>query len=668
MLQDSDKYKQFTTQILTIILDILNGESAPSNCLNVLEQKNSITILLQYTNSTSPQNRILVLRILSQLAMHQLELLQSVLISTEDHLPSLLSLIHDKNKIILQEFLDFVCVSIENNPNFQQIVAFNILDSLVSLLRQGNDKTFSALIAILRNNSISQTMFYSSGYIDAVAPYVRSKTSSSLSFLRSLFQDESFPKHQKNLLSTTFFAALLEVSIDDLRFLEILSLATHNSKELTDKVTEKGTLLEIVQKMFDNLADEHLKFVQDFDGKSDICKLISENFSKINDDNLSNILRICEVLDIYDNDCRLVFSKKDEKGESFLNKILQMLEGPNMSTILVFLAVECWECNSACYNFFDDSTKIGNTYKYLEIVCAAENISMNSLSLFSSYMILASLMQFSDNYIPNVVSLISKESLISKIVQLRTTVENEFKDNEIAHYLIQISFNFVGDSPKIEEEQKIIDPNEKLQEEPEEIKEIKPNQENLNPKTEEKQEILNTKSEIKPINLNPKSEVKEEETKEDINKENEEETDSNLYRKFIIEKSKRQEAEKRCEDLQNQIKYNTDEESKRIQSIQNTFSSELEKKQNLIQKLESQIDTITINSQKEISDLKKKQMQLENQNLQEMSKIKSSQNSEILKKCSELKEEVNKVRSEIELFESSNKALLDSKLDELSEM
>lgn len=653
-LNDKDKYKQFITQILTILLNILNGENGSSNCLNILEQKDSIPILLQYARSDMPQNRILVLRILSCLAMHQLELLQSILISTEDNLPNLLSLVRDKNKMILQEFLDFICVSIQNNLNFQQIVAFNILDSLVELLRQGNDKVFAPLIAILKNNSISQAMFYSSSYLNVVSPYVRNKTVSSLAFLRTLFQDPSFPKHQQTLESTTFFAALLEVSMNDQRFLEILSLATKNSEKLTQKVYQKGTLKEIVMNAFttDALSDELLAFFAEFDGSSDILKILAESSNKINNDNLPNLLIVLETLIIKDNDCKSLIAKN-----SLFSKILTFLDGPNMSKIIVFIATECWKCNGACYSFFENSTKIENSYNNLEIVIAAENISMDNLSHFASFLILASLYMFSDSYSENLSKLVSIDEIKAKILSLRENIIKESENSPVAQNLISISYEIVEDPPKIVEEVKeepeITEQKPEIQEQNENIISIPENKPNVeeNNLNESTSDSVSTEIQM----TDEKSDTSQIET-------------NNHYRDYIIEKSRRQEAEKRYEDLMSQLKFSNDELNKKISQIQNSFNTELQNKQKKVTELESTIDTITVNSQKEINDLKKKYAQFELQSKQQMSKLKNDKNEEIIMRCSELKEGLEKIKMELALFESSNRALMSDKIDEIADL
>ncbi|OHT09022.1 hypothetical protein TRFO_22170 [Tritrichomonas foetus] len=165
-----------------------------------------------------------------------------------NHQPQMIRLfgsISDQNDQVSNKFVSTLPILINGNSDFQQVVGFYALEALVGRINRERPEFLNALLAVLNENLINQSLFVKNGYLKNIENMIKTPDQKILDLMDTLFnpntssQSEVF---QQFLESTSIINYLCDNIIRGVlrpSNIHILSICIRNNKVLTQRIIEK---------------------------------------------------------------------------------------------------------------------------------------------------------------------------------------------------------------------------------------------------------------------------------------------------------------------------------------------------------------------------------------------------------------------------------------------
>jgi hypothetical protein len=159
--------------ILRCVVDPRCAENS-LNAERILKEPRSIPALMAVVSDRQSKYRIWALDFLLDLARSQSSQFRAALAAHDTELLSFLRLAADPDSPVSGRVLSDLPAIIAEDPQFQQIVAFNALEIFVSLLKS-QPQSIASVVAILQGNALTQQLFCDSGYLATIENLVARK-------------------------------------------------------------------------------------------------------------------------------------------------------------------------------------------------------------------------------------------------------------------------------------------------------------------------------------------------------------------------------------------------------------------------------------------------------------------------------------------------------------
>ena len=235
---------EVVNDLITIFAELLRNENEKKseNASSILDCENSIHNFVKTLDDKNTNLRVSAMHILMMIANLQPEKFQQVLTENQPQMIRLFGSISDQNASISSKFVSNLPALIHNNPDFQQIVGFNMLDSLVKNINRERPEFLNAIIAIVYNNPINQSLFLNTGYLNAIQDMFKTPDQNILNLLEKLINPNDLTSFQKVLETTQIVIYLCDNIIrGNLRQsnIHVLAICIKGSQEITDQISEK---------------------------------------------------------------------------------------------------------------------------------------------------------------------------------------------------------------------------------------------------------------------------------------------------------------------------------------------------------------------------------------------------------------------------------------------
>ena len=234
--------------LITIFADLLRSENdkKEENAKTFLQCDDTIPNFVRALDNKNPQVRVGSMHVLMMIANLQPTLFTETLTSHQPQMIRLFGSISDKNEQISSRFVNSIPKMVENNPDFQQIVGFYAFEALVNSISRERPEFLDALISVLKDNQINQSLFINSGYLSIIENMIKTPDEKILNLMLLLFDPHknsiNIESFRKSLESTNIVNILCDNIVRNVYRplnVHLLSICIKGNKNLTDQTKEK---------------------------------------------------------------------------------------------------------------------------------------------------------------------------------------------------------------------------------------------------------------------------------------------------------------------------------------------------------------------------------------------------------------------------------------------
>ncbi|OHT03048.1 hypothetical protein TRFO_29667 [Tritrichomonas foetus] len=662
---------------------LMKDETREKNASLILNHDLIVPVLIDFLESPIINRKLAVLRIFSNFSVFQPVKFQKVCLDNTDRLIHMINLMtKETNEKVIIMFLKLIPCMIYNEPEVQQIFAFNFLERLLKLVHNNVLYSISALTSILKKNTKVQNLFFDNESNFSI--YIKKLKNEDEEILNLFIDFLSYQENSENILE---FIEKMEITSivfqkveqNKLKFILILSHLIKNINEKKKLNSNKEILKKIIINFM--LATEQKEFLyfsffenylyQNSEGAYQLAEMIAQ----VKDRSTKQLIKLATITMIINPSSKIWFlSNPPNFTSSIIGYFISRLF---FEETLRFLIVLCWESKTAVNYFIDEDSQPLN---FLNVYIESEKSPRIRNECILLKMILENVTGHdivTKNFVANNDKICELKNIIINDNDTISRTEISFV-NEISN---QLSSKF--------------SPTKDTQSDDNNSTNLSSNHDNFH-KTD--YEYLNQKSLIDQVKIMNQNETEEEESKSNKEQEIKHEeliehyenlvsqltnekmfleeslkaisfsnVGSNHANSFDEQKIYQEMKEKEKELLNEQEKHKT-----AILSLENTHKMEIE---NLKQQLS---DSLLINEsnlvniskyQKEIKTLKKNLQITNNHNKpiinQKQNDERKNESTEIQKKMklklTEAKNQIRELKQELSLMREQNYSILDHK-------
>ena len=659
------------------LFDLINNLMQDNtNAIRIIGEELALPVLIDCADTDNERKKLAVVRIITRLAIVEPSLVQKSLGNDQDRLVHFLGLINDEDSEFLTEFLNLIGILVVGNENFQQMFAFYSLDRLIQLVRAKQTGAMSALRAILSANSNTQTLFFESNQLDAIAPLLETGDPETMALLIDLFSGEKASKFRDSLKGSKIFEVVFEKAKEGSeQYVRLLGLLVRGNDELSKGIEDGiGELLGMYLRSTDDLSDLFfLSFFKNYLYKveSNAMKLV-DCIVQVDDRNSQKLIELATMSLIMCKESRAVFI--DSANSFVISMIGFLISGLNLEHVLPFLIAFCYRSNAAASEVINESSQ--------PLTFVFEMLSREDLGK----LVHAQLCLFVKVLLP----------FMSEVPE---TVSVEQIDETLKDFAIYLSTLEKTDALSYEESviKELFDeghqevPVEAQSEEAHREAEVVPPEEHLELAMPEERKEVNfdaMKDEIHGDNMESVVENYErmfEQMRQELLEQKlyyEEEmrkmveqskllalrataSDSEMY-KSASESMQAQMLSLR-EQLNHEKEQLIDQHGKEIQTEREISKKDIDMWRRKCDEAQSTVDALKVSHQREVTELRNDLLAKEMWYQSEVQKLKNANNERISSVSSDLKRDCRSVMSELNMYKAQQQSLLNEQLENLRE-
>ncbi|OHT06643.1 hypothetical protein TRFO_25252 [Tritrichomonas foetus] len=710
--------------IISDIFQIINNlisdkDFATANSELIINYDLALPVIIDCINTDKIKKRLAVIQIISRLTVLQPSLLQKRLINDQDRLVHFLTLIDDTNPDVLHDFLVLIPSLVKNNPDFQQLFAFNIMEKLMHLIEKKVPLAISAIRSLLTSNTNTQNLFFGTiENLSIMASLLENNDPETLSLFTELFGSPNASNFRHFLKGSDLIQIILNKALEgNGQFIRLLGYSIKNEPELCILLHEDGKInyfLNIYLKSDDEMMNSYLmSFFKAFLYQSDTsCNFLAEIIISIEDRNDIKLINLATMIMMSSSVSKIAFLSNSPNFTSSM--IGFFISHINFEVVLHYLIVLCWESKSACLELLNESSEpvsflkefLPNEPPLVQAQCclllriiywmtdftpeantSSDEGESNSLSIekldsqirdMATYI---STLEKNDYYefLQKTVSTILNEEIVkTQIPELSRKEEPPKVDQELILNNLDLINNIYNINKSNNKENKESD------EELNKDSDLNDDQQEINVNLENDKgngnDITNFNhiddvignydqllSEMNSKSIEEKLQMEHDlfTAKEEIN---------TLKQKLLtnsIQTSDSDLIQKQFDELRTQHNdevskiYQKNAEEKR--NLEQNYKNEIESLQNQISSLQSSLDSATASSDKEISELKQKIISAELECAQKVSQMKNINHESFSKQTEELREACQQMKRDLDMLKSQHKALFSQQIEEFKD-
>jgi len=412
VLSDNNIDKNIVSDALITIYRIVDDESnGAANSLNIIGQEHGIPSLILHIWDED-YNSIIIIRILKKLVSYQNQLIQGFFISESESLSQLLFFYENTtDELAKEELQDFFGIIVENSIDLQQIIANRILPIIMNMKEI---HFFPILQKLLESNSITQSLFLGSDYLSKLEVLVLEENEDVFNLFTG-FLSHSVSMFQNYLINSSTLTVLIKVSLKSNKWVSLLTSVVKNNLEI-------ARIVLAIEDCFPGIVNgtSLLRF--------NVKQLFYEIACLIPKDLVIHLLAYIPQYHLLDNDSidflyslfdRCFQANSESKGlvlshETFIATFLKILYSKRASLTSICLMITLsWNCNQACYEFFNKSEETNGEYEILSFLLSL--ICSESIFRDLIYCFFAEILLFGDEFSSILLKYVTKESIITQV-------------------------------------------------------------------------------------------------------------------------------------------------------------------------------------------------------------------------------------------------------------
>jgi hypothetical protein len=318
------------------------------HALAIIKEPNTLLLLIRHLDSTVRQNRILCMSLLSELAILQPPAFRLSLMENQPQMQRLLAALSDPNEDISTPLARALPFLLQGDHDFQQIVGFCAMESLVSAIRPDRPEFIAAVTALLEGNEANQKIFIDSGFLRALESSLRAQIDGAFDLIERLF--ESAFDGFDTALSNTAIVDILIVhifrgSVWDMRNIHLLCRLMKGHSTVSEQLTPKLPGLITLFVNDDSLPLFDLLTAYLFESEANGRNLAAA---------ISGFGTITDILIAVGTFCVLVSPNTKSECQKFFEDVLEWATEGSYSAFRFFISL-CWHSRHFCEAFVGSS-------------------------------------------------------------------------------------------------------------------------------------------------------------------------------------------------------------------------------------------------------------------------------------------------------------------------
>lgn len=440
--------------LITIFANLLRMEnsSKEENAEKFLKCSDSIPAFVKVLDSSNDSLSEGSMHVLMMLANLKPDLFIEALTSNQTQMIRLFETISDTNLHISSKFVSTLPSLVANNPDFQQIVCFYSIDSLVNHINRDHPEFLNALNSLLQDNKVNQSLFVKSGYLKSIENMIKTPDTAILNLLSIIFDpvknNDELPSYRQKLEDTNIITYLCDNIIRNiyrLTNIHLLSVCIKGETQLINQTKDRlhdivrlslesrksadGSDydgIELFGEFFESFvfnSEENSHFLNDA-----ITKNENEEFRAITD----NFLDLCTYSILSSPEC------KSDFNELFTQLLNEITLRDSTSNLLQFFIAFCWQSKESTLLLSND-TKL--THLIQLQVKASHNLSSDP-SNFLLLLLFGEIILFSGKNKSNVSDVILATILPTELKRLinsnaETSINQKTKIGQFENVIVQ---------------------------------------------------------------------------------------------------------------------------------------------------------------------------------------------------------------------------------------
>ncbi len=139
-------HNKLNDEVASDIFYVINNLiTDPEQAIMVMGCDLALPVLMDCAECDNPKKRLAVVRIITKLAVMEPTFLQKTILKNQDRFIQFLRIALDPDDRVLTEFLNLIPILVVGNAELQQILAFNVMDSLIQHVRAKKMAAIAAL-------------------------------------------------------------------------------------------------------------------------------------------------------------------------------------------------------------------------------------------------------------------------------------------------------------------------------------------------------------------------------------------------------------------------------------------------------------------------------------------------------------------------------------------